>query len=755
MKKLKLSLESCYGIRRLEATLDFSRGRNVAVYASNGTMKSSLARVFKDARDGGSPRDRIYDVPGRHKILCDGEPIAPASILVFDPDDAKDEAQTSAGILVNETLRTEYNAIISGMNDDLAPLVRRLNKLSGVVKNSIPSVMLADFGMAGQPDDRIYELLLGHADDRIYELLLGHADGGTAQFKDPASINYAQVFNADTEKLFKDPKFRKLVGRYIRSYKKLVSLSRFLQGRFDQHAATDVQKSLDKSGLFDAGHAIVFHPKSGRSDKAVEVRDTKEYSSIIESEKSAIQKDLDSDWMDMEKMLARTANLDTLRLLLSENQWLISLLDDTKVLGKILWTSYLALERGLVEDVCEKYEQGKERLDEIIKEAKSEKILWGSIVGEFMRRFHVPFSVKITNQAEALLGIKVPALEFTYSGADGRKEVERGLLKAALSNGERRALYILNMLFEVQKQIDSGRETVVVIDDLVDSFDYKNKYAIVHYLKEVLDRPNFYMVILTHNFDFLRIVKMRGIVDGRQVYFVDKKDPKTTLLPAKIPDSPLDALVSDLDNPARLIASVPFARNIVEYTRGTADADYLELTRLLHWRDGTDQTTVGTLLEILGRVFPKAVLPDRRKGLGYDGVFDAIICTANDCSKARGEISLGEKIVLSVAARLLAERFLVNRLLGGRAPPVKERHSIHEWIAEHRRGAEARAAGEGRPLAEQESKELEVLDDVALMTPEAIHINSFMYEPILDMPADSLICLYKAVRDLDGGCAPA
>ena len=44
---------------------------------------------------------------------------------------------------------------------------------------------------------------------------------------------------------------------------------------------------------------------------------------------------------------------------------------------------------------------------------------------------------------------------------------------------------------------------------------------------------------------------------------------------------------------------------------------------------------------------------------------------------------------------------------------------------------------------------------MALMTPEAIHINSFMYVPILDMPADSLICLYKAVRDLDGGCPPA
>ena len=632
MKKLKLSLESCYGIRRLEATFDFSKGRNAAVYASNGTMKSSLAHVFKDARDGSKPRDRIYDVPGKHKILCDGEPIAPGSILVFDPDDAKDEAQTSAGILVNDTLRAEYNAIISGMNDDLAPLVRRLNKLSGVVKNSIPSVMLADFGMAGQPDDRIYELLMERS-----------AAADPDKPGDLEDLKYGQVFNADTEPLLKDPKFQKLVSKYIERYNALVSRSRFLKGRFDQHAAGSIQKSLDKSGFFDADHMVVLNPKEGSDAVAETVKDTEEYGKVFEKETDTIKKELDSDWRDMEKMLARTAKLSEFRLLLSENQWLIPLLGDTDALKRRLWMSYLALERGMVEDVCEKYERGKERLAEIVEEAKSEKPMWRSIVDEFMRRFHVPFSVKITNQAEALLGIRVPALEFTYSGAGGKKEVERGLLKGTLSNGERRALYILNMLFEVQKQIDSGRETVVVIDDLVDSFDYKNKYAIVHYLKEVLDRPNFYMLILTHNFDFLRTVKMRGIVDGRQVYFVDKKDAKTTLLPAKIPDSPLDALVANLKNPASLIASIPFARNIVEYTRGTADADYLELTRLLHWRDGTDRATVDTLLEILGRAFPKAKVACKRKDLGSDRVFDAIVCSADDCSKAHGEITLGEK----------------------------------------------------------------------------------------------------------------
>lgn len=55
MNRLKLSLENCYGIRRLEATFDFSGCQNNAIYAPNGTMKSSLARVFKDVKGSKTP----------------------------------------------------------------------------------------------------------------------------------------------------------------------------------------------------------------------------------------------------------------------------------------------------------------------------------------------------------------------------------------------------------------------------------------------------------------------------------------------------------------------------------------------------------------------------------------------------------------------------------------------------------------------------------------------------------------------------
>lgn len=38
-----------------------------------------------------------------------------------------------------------------------------------------------------------------------------------------------------------------------------------------------------------------------------------------------------------------------------------------------------------------------------------------------------------------------------------------------------------------------------------------------------------------------------------------------------------------------------------------------------------------------------------------------------------------------------------------------------------------------------------LLARVSLMTPEHIHMNSFMYEPLVDMTIDSLLALYKDV----------
>jgi hypothetical protein len=60
MNRLTVSLDNCYGIRRLRAEFDFSSGNVYAIYAPNGVMKSSFAQTFRDVSMDAASKDRIF-----------------------------------------------------------------------------------------------------------------------------------------------------------------------------------------------------------------------------------------------------------------------------------------------------------------------------------------------------------------------------------------------------------------------------------------------------------------------------------------------------------------------------------------------------------------------------------------------------------------------------------------------------------------------------------------------------------------------
>src|SRR5699024_5984004 len=73
-----------------------------------------------------------------------------------------------------------------------------------------------------------------------------------------------------------------------------------------------------------------------------------------------------------------------------------------------------------------------------------------------------------------------------------------------LSQGEQRAFYLLNFIFEVEQRKLKQQPTLFVLDDPADSFDYKNKHAILQYLQDLTHVDYFAQIILTHNFDLFR-----------------------------------------------------------------------------------------------------------------------------------------------------------------------------------------------------------------------------------------------------------
>jgi ABC-type methionine transport system ATPase subunit len=232
-----------------------------------------------------------------------------------------------------------------------------------------------------------------------------------------------------------------------------------------------------------------------------------------------------------------------------------------------------------------------------------------------------------------------------------RAPVEKDALMEALSTGEKRAFYVLNIIFEVEARKKAKQETIFVVDDIADSFDYKNKYAIIQYLKDIAEEPHFKQIILTHNFDFFRTINSR-FVDYSHCLMALKSSNGISLEQAT---GIRNVFVNDwkpnfFTDPKKKIASIPFIRNLIEFTKGEKDPDFAKLTSLLHWKSDSASVTQNELDRIYDSVFCTT-------GAGPNGtslVIDIIQHEAGECLKACAGINFENKIVLSIAIRIAA-----------------------------------------------------------------------------------------------------
>ncbi|MBU9358796.1 hypothetical protein [Burkholderia multivorans] len=110
MKAVSIDLENCYGIKRLQAKFDFSKAKACAIYAPNGSMKSSLAQTFQDVADGTASRDRIFTARACRREIKDeaGTDLSKGSVLVVRPyDEVLGHSAKTPTLLVNSALRKE------------------------------------------------------------------------------------------------------------------------------------------------------------------------------------------------------------------------------------------------------------------------------------------------------------------------------------------------------------------------------------------------------------------------------------------------------------------------------------------------------------------------------------------------------------------------------------------------------------------------------------------------------------------------
>lgn len=722
MQKLSVNFEYCYGIKRLNHEFKFSN-RTFAIYAPNGVMKTSFSKIFKDYSVGNETKDLAF--PNRVTRCSiqkdDNSELSQESILIIEPYNEDYQSDKISTLLANKKLKTEYDRIHQKIDEAKKEFVKKVKQLSGLTgrTDNIEKEIEKIFG------DNFYDVLLNlEAFVNANESLAFH------------DIVYREIFNDTVLKFLATKNFKKEIEEYIQRYDELLEKSTYLKKEFNFYHVETVQKQLGTNNFFKVGHSVNLYDGETKQEYTNE----ESLKDLIETEKKKVFDD-DTLKQKFEAIDSKLSNADLrqFRDFLLDNQEILPFLVNLEEFSIILWKAYIVNQKELYNLLLQEYKSGSESIKALIEKANQEHTDWEEAIYIFNNRFvHLPFYLQIKNKVDVILQNEVPTAEFVFKDSGDERvyqQNEKKELLNILSTGEKRALYILNIIFEVEARKKQSIESLFIVDDIADSFDYKNKYAIIDYLRYVSEVDHFYMMILTHNFDFFRTIASRNIAPYSQCLFAIKTADEIKLEKAKYLKNPfINDWKNHLDDNKKLIASIPFIRNIIEYTDGE-NAEYGILTSLLHCKNNTAYITINDIKNIFISTIPSLsfVNNDLTKP-----ITELIYETADECLEASEGINLENKIVLSIAIRLKAEIFMKEQINDEVFLLNLENNYNQTW----------QLLNKYTETFNNENRVIDILKRVQLITPENIHINSFMYEPILDMGDYELRKLYTDVKNI-------
>ncbi len=483
METLKINLSNCYGIQSLDEVFDFSTGANgksrvYAVYAPNGVMKTSFSKTFDDLSRGDLPKEERYNNPSTSIVEADNVPIDLASIYVLKAElDISVDSPSITNILVNPENKARYDELLIDLDKLKNKLIKGLSKPSGLKQTEIEKTILTDW------EEEEFVACIKKAGDAAVE-------------EDLSFLTYNTIFDSKALAVLKSSEFIAKADEFNRRYQELFERegSIYQKGVFNPNKAETSFNTLNKQGFFAGGHRVHLKGDDGSISK-------QELDEKLKTIHASI--DGDSDLKKIKTGLAKNAQTDALAGLIeilsaSQFEYLLENLkqENQSQFRKKLWASYIQSipDAGSYFDA---YETSKDEIEAIESEAAQSAPRWERAVELFNDRFvDMPFKLTIPNQAQAVLGRQTAILNFIFKDDPNATLRTRDNVRTSLSLGERRALYLLNFIFDVEERIMEQRETIFILDDVADSFDYKNKHAIIQYLRDLTNVEFFYQIIL-------------------------------------------------------------------------------------------------------------------------------------------------------------------------------------------------------------------------------------------------------------------
>lgn len=741
MQKLKLDLQNCYGIKQMNETIDYSNNNVAIIYAPNGTMKSSLAKTFEAIRDDRQVEEKIYGLKNLYSISDeDNVALSKEKIIVINPFD--ENAYEGQGLLMaNEPLRIAYlniHATIESKKESLYSKIKETLGYSNRNNFDVKNTMLNDWGFTVRKEYDCLNTIKDLLHDPIMKCSLHEDD-----------IDYASLFNDKVYLMMKNGETGELLEEYEKKYRELVDKSLYMQqGIIDHNNYGNISIALNANGFFAANNEVVLKAKDGSTSKTL--KGQKELDDLINKEKEQVlnSKEIIDLFEKINKAISKNKDTQAFNAFLQTHQDIIVEYKDIDLFKKKVWVKAFLYYEHLLDELINDYNKAQEDLKKLRDDAREQVTDWKKALDLFKERFFVPFSIEPSNQEDVILNMELPSFKYIFSDSRGKKEVTKDDLLNVLSTGERRAYYILNMIFQILVAKKQGKECFVVLDDISESFDYKNKYAIIEYISDISeytdanDEKLFKILLLTHNFDFYRTVSSRITKPGNSfIAFADSD--KIKLEKGQYTKNIFMYYKKSLVNKYSdniMVASIPFVRNLIEYTEGNDNEDYLTLTSVLHYKENTRKITLKQIQDIFNKYWfkkePTTFAVDRES----ESVYDILIQESEKITDIE-KLEIENKLILSMAIRLIGEEYMQNKIISD----VANGKDILKGIFSNKNQSAWLIKEYKKHINDDAMNTLEI---VAMITPENIHLNSFMFEPILDMSLKHLYKIYYDVKAL-------
>ena len=731
--KLNCKLKNCYGIKAMDYCFDFDSDNVICLYARNGLMKTSFTKTLKKIQDGKEEEvcDEIYEKKGIVDVTIDGLKINKNDVFVIKSLENFYESGSISDLLIDGNLKKELENVLAKKDKFL----QRLESYSGLkitrtsggrkVQELVPKV-INDLGLKEE------SFLLN-----LENILLM-----TPEYE-WHNIKYNDIFDKVVLKKIKDDTFQAEIENFYIEAEKIYEKHEFLaKGEFTLPKLKKLSKALKEESFFVKDNAVYLQGV-GRIDSALN----------IEEKIKEIEEELKT--VDSYKRLASLlgdVRGSVLNDVIENNPEIIEYLklEKLNILKKDLWLSYIESENDRFNELIKEYRN----LEEKISVIDIDDTPWKNALNIFEERFTVPYKMKISNLKGAIIGESIPRVIFEFRDGEDYKSINRAELEElnVLSQGEKRALYLLNIIFDIERLKMSDEEKLIVVDDIADSFDYKNKYAIIEYLYDIAKDKNFKLLILSHNFDFYRTVSSRLGISRKNHLMAVRENDAVKIIEEKYQKQPFNFWKGKLVV-KNIIGLIPFVRNIIEYGKDREvskyeEDDYLIMTNLLHEKNKTYEIDFGTLRviyeEYLGVNKFKEVKDDEK-------VITRLIAEADKISSEN--VNLEHKNILAMAIRHKAEKYMLEK--------IGDYDEIFSWDRGRKTGTRAEfmlyldhCYNQTKELINVykqfgDKKSIQILDEVNIITPENIHVNSFMFEPMLDTDINELLNLYEKVKKLD------